>query len=554
MKAVVIVFLVAVSVCIQCANASKQNLRKKRAWVVDSLYMEEEHSGPFPYKLGDLNIERRSAMEEYFIHGQGIDKDPKGIISVKSNGSVYALGKVDYEEYKKLTVRLTNANTNVAVDIVIQDVNDHAPVFNKEVYEITIDESTPQGEHLVTVLATDKDQFGSANSLFTLRIVSVSPQTSNTEFFIDQAEAELTGTIYFKGCLDYEESQKYTILVEAKDHGEKVQLSSTSTVILNIIDRNNHLPEFTETTDSSWVKAQKSGEPVYRLQVTDKDSRGSAAWRARYSLQGDKAQHFKIQTDPDTNDGVITITEPLNYEESSNLSLTVTVENEEPFFYCTITGRPTHGLWDVRHSRGRSSSTSASFLITSRDTREIVKHVKRLETGPLLWAKKLGMCLSEKNTEITAVDPDQYGPSVHFELMGDVEGEWRLHSNYGTTVRLIKESAVREGDHELTLKISDSRGQVSLQSLLVRVCDCDVSADCHVLRRTAVLQLSVTAVTAIISGLLLLLGMVLMAFHIRRRAKKSTSFRSLSSLNTFEQSLSSDTPEGPAFDGCLLEN
>lgn len=57
------------------------------------------------------------------------------------------------------------------------------------------------------------------------------------------------------------------------------------------------------------MKAQRSGEPVYRLQVTDKDSRGSAAWRARYSLQGDEAQHFKIQTDPETNDGVITIAE-----------------------------------------------------------------------------------------------------------------------------------------------------------------------------------------------------------------------------------------------------
>lgn len=45
-------------------------------------------------------------MEEYFIHGQGIDKDPKGILSVKTNGSIYALGKVDYEEYKKLRVSL----------------------------------------------------------------------------------------------------------------------------------------------------------------------------------------------------------------------------------------------------------------------------------------------------------------------------------------------------------------------------------------------------------------------------------------------------------------
>lgn len=57
------------------------------------------------------------------------------------------------------------------------------------------------------------------------------------------------------------------------------------------------------------MKAQRSGEPVCRLQVTDKDSRGSAAWRARYSLQGDEAQRFKIQTDPETNDGVITVAE-----------------------------------------------------------------------------------------------------------------------------------------------------------------------------------------------------------------------------------------------------
>jgi len=44
-----------------------------------------------------------------------------------------------------LQIRLTNENTNIAIDIEIQDVNDHAPVFNHEVYETTIDESTPQG-------------------------------------------------------------------------------------------------------------------------------------------------------------------------------------------------------------------------------------------------------------------------------------------------------------------------------------------------------------------------------------------------------------------------
>lgn len=92
------------------------------------------------------------------------------------------------------------------MDIEILDVNDHAPVFNKLVYETTIHESTPQGkgpnrtpiykiyfiptgptshpvshgvlpsgEELVTVLASDDDQDGTANSLLSFRVVSVTP-------------------------------------------------------------------------------------------------------------------------------------------------------------------------------------------------------------------------------------------------------------------------------------------------------------------------------------------------------------------------------------------
>lgn len=47
-----------------------------------------------------------------------------------------------------------------------------------------------------------------------------------------------------------QEAQNYTILVEAKDHGEKMQLSSTSTVILNLIDKHDHPSEFIRKTVS----------------------------------------------------------------------------------------------------------------------------------------------------------------------------------------------------------------------------------------------------------------------------------------------------------------
>lgn len=43
--------------------------------------------------------------------------------------------------------------------------------------------------------------------------------------------------------LTNQRAEKYIIIVEAKDRGEEIQLSSSCTVIINIEDGNNHLPE-----------------------------------------------------------------------------------------------------------------------------------------------------------------------------------------------------------------------------------------------------------------------------------------------------------------------
>ncbi|XP_050952700.1 cadherin-like protein 26 [Labeo rohita] len=424
MKTIVIVFLVAV-VCIQCATTSKLNIRKKRAWIVDELSMEEEQTGPFPYKLGDLNIEKK-VIEEYSIHGQGIDQDPKGILSINRNGTVYVHGKVDYEQYKRLRINFSKENTRFVVDIDILDVNDNTPVFNRDVYERAVDESTQQGTPLVTVLANDIDQSGTANSEFTLRILSVSPSTSTTQFFIYQKKGDQTGTMFFKGYFDYEKAQTYTILVEAKDHGEKVQLSSTSTVILNIIDKPNYPnPEFVE-------KTKDAADPsVFLRQVAVKE---------------------------------------------------------------------------------------------------------KLETGPMLEVDKLTMCLSDETTDITALNPDLYSKPLYFELAGDIQEKWRLQSNYGTSVKLIKKSSVHVGDHKLILNISDSQGQFSLQTLSIYVCECNDSAYC----KDQAAKPNMFAVAAIILTIPALLGVLSIVCQMRAK-KPGKSHMQL--VEESEQSLSPDVVE-----------
>ena len=47
---------------------------------------------------------------------------------------------------------------------------------------------------------------------------------------------------------------------------------------------------------------------VLRLAVTDADTPNTPAWRAKYFiLQGNEEGYYKIETDPKTNEGILTV-------------------------------------------------------------------------------------------------------------------------------------------------------------------------------------------------------------------------------------------------------
>lgn len=55
------------------------------------------------------------------------------------------------------------------------------------------------------------------------------------------------------------------------------------------------------------MKENESGTSLLRLHVADEDSVNSSAWRARYTIDGDKGGNFQIETDPESNDGILTL-------------------------------------------------------------------------------------------------------------------------------------------------------------------------------------------------------------------------------------------------------
>ncbi|KAK5912962.1 hypothetical protein CesoFtcFv8_002789 [Champsocephalus esox] len=387
------------------AACSELLSRHRRSWIIDSFTIEEGHPGPFPYVLGKITIDRDYQVR-FDLYGEGMDEEPKGVLTIdKESGTLYVNRAVDYEEKTVLKLRFeamktdSSIDTKLGVEIGISDINDNPPRFQRDLFEISVDEDATQGSHVQTMVAYDKDERGTPNSTFHYEIKSVSPNHPDTEFTIDSQ----SGTMSFKGCLDHEVAEMFTVVVEAKDHGDVVSLSSSSTVIIHVQDGNNHLPAISGQTGSGKVKEHEIGTSPLRLHTTDKDTPSSAAWRAKYTIQGDEGVHFKIETDPDTNDGILTVVKPLDFEEEALRELTISVENEVPYFSCKVKERPPSGLWKVETSKGDvPPPDTVKVSIEVEDVNDppvfsvSVKEVALEENAPIgTWVEK-----------VTAVEPD----------------------------------------------------------------------------------------------------------------------------------------------------
>ncbi|XP_070824608.1 cadherin-like protein 26 [Chaetodon trifascialis] len=374
--------------CMVAHRSSSEILqRQKRSWIIDSFAIDEGYSGSFPYSLGTIKVEKDLSL--FKIKGQGVDEDPIGILQInRETGEITVHGPVDYEKYKvfKLIFQAFDKekhilDTQLGVEIQIKDSNDNPPKFDFERYEISIKESTVQGTDLIIIRASDADT-NKKDSTFAFRMVSVTPTPHDLEFYLNQKLETQTAAISFKGCLDHERAEKYTIVVEAKDQGEKIQLSSSCTIIINIEDGNNHLPLITGQTGPSKVKEGEDNVLVTRLQATDKDTKGTEAWRAKYQIQGDTNNNFRITTDPETNEGLLYLKKALDYEESPLKNITITVENEIPYHSCKVVSRTASGLWKVVTTSGSTTDATGAETL-GQSTYQMTVTVEDVNEPPI---------------------------------------------------------------------------------------------------------------------------------------------------------------------------
>ncbi|XP_062418682.1 cadherin-like protein 26 isoform X2 [Pungitius pungitius] len=454
--------------------------RQKRRWIIDSYKIDEGYKGMFPYELGKIKIDKDLIYFE--INGPGVDEEPLDVLTINENTGVITVhGPVDFERFPVLMVELKAfdrkshlIDTQLGVEIQIIDANDNPPMFDRNRYEISTKEATLQGTELVTLRVTDKDKSEAYRS-FDLKIVSVHPEPSDLEFYIIRRRQN--GIISFKGCLDHEKAEKYTIIVEARGQGEGPQLSSSSTVVIHVEDGNNHLPVMTGQTGLDRVREGEENVLIKRLQVRDSDTRGTQAWRAKYRIQGDANNHFRISTDPETNEGLLFVEKPLDYEDGGVKNLTISVENEIPYATCKVVGRSTTGLWRVTTGDLAPETLGASVGL-------VTVIVEDVNEPPAFKPPQKEVALVEnaeagKHLEtFTAVDPDVASGSTIVYKKGDDPADWVIvdpETGKITTTKVIdRESAfVKDSVYTVTLYAIDN-GQPPMTgtaTLIIQVVD-----------------------------------------------------------------------------------
>ncbi|KAK0149004.1 Protocadherin Fat 3 [Merluccius polli] len=236
-------------------------------------------------------------------------------------GVISVIHSLDYKKASsyRLTVRatdyLTGARAEVDIDVIVQDVNDNQPLFEKMSYRAVLSETAMIGTPVLQVIATDSDS--EKNSLVRYQIFS-DTHNSTDYFHIDSS----SGLILTARMLDHEVVQSYDFTVRATDNGFP-PLSSEVSVVVVVNDMNDNPPVFNQLLYEAYVsELAPRGHFVTCVQASDADSSDSD--KLVYSiLSGNERINFLI----DMKTGIIILSGHRKQRMEPAYSLNVSVSD-----------------------------------------------------------------------------------------------------------------------------------------------------------------------------------------------------------------------------------
>ncbi|KTG32915.1 hypothetical protein cypCar_00019140 [Cyprinus carpio] len=178
------------------------------------------------------------------------------------------------------------------VYIEVLDINDNPPELSQPVYFGSVQENLPKDKSVLKVSATDMDKSSEGKLAFQIL-------DSQRVYFTINAK---TGVISTRVPLDREQKAEHIIEVMVSDEGAP-PLSSTATVIIEVLDENDNSPQFSHKLfQVKLPERQSTAEPqeIYRMVARDDDVGPNGM--VTYRLEDGSEARFDIH--PET--GVVT--------------------------------------------------------------------------------------------------------------------------------------------------------------------------------------------------------------------------------------------------------
>ncbi|MBN3294810.1 CADH6 protein, partial [Amia calva] len=439
--------------------------RSKRGWRWNQFFLLEEYTGNDYQYVGKLHSDqdKEDGSLRYVLNGDGAGSL---FLIDENSGDIHATKRLDREEkaYYTLRAQAVNRRTGRPVEpesefiIKIHDINDNEPKFTKEIYTASVPEMSDVGTSVVQVTATDADDPTYGNSAKVVYSI-----LQGQPYFSVEAETGIIRTAL--PSMNREIRENYQVLIQAKDMaGQMGGLSGTTTVNITLTDVNDNPPRFPQgklesenakyscavnncytsterqmlsfcerkgnvisTSVLIWIsclaagsyhfsvpESTEPGSPFGRIKATDADI-GKNAEVAYNIIGGDELDMFDIMTDKNTQEGVITVKRPLDYERKKIYTLKVQAEN-------------TH--LDPRFLSLGPFKDTATMKITVEDVDE----------PPIFERASYIMEVKEDASEgtvigsVIAADPDITNSAVRYSIdrRTDLDRMFNIHSGNGT--------------------------------------------------------------------------------------------------------------------------
>ncbi|XP_064161567.1 cadherin-22-like [Anguilla rostrata] len=432
--------------------------RVKRGWVWNQFFVVEEYTGTEPLYVGKIHSDsdEGDGSIKYTISGEGA-----GTIFIidEITGDIHATERLDREEKTYYTLRaqardrLTDRPLEPESEFVIkvQDINDSEPKFLEGPYIGSVAELSPIGTSVMKVTASDADDptYGSS-----ARVV-YSVLEGEKFFTVDNQTGVILTAV---ADLDRETQDRYELVVKATDMaGQMGGLSGSTTVTIVITDVNDSPPRFPQKMyQFSVSEGAAVGTPVGRVMATDADM-GENTDMSYLIKDEEGGELFRVSTDGDTQEAIITIRKPLDYENKRTHNVVVEAVNKHV---------------DPRFVDLGSFRDQTIVRVTVTDTDE--PPVFRPPEGAIMEVQedaRLGALVGI----VTAMDPDMENAPVRYSIDRGTDQEKIFNIDAVTGAITLGKILDREtaGWHNITVTAveADNPSMASQNAVSIRILD-----------------------------------------------------------------------------------